>query len=444
MSTSPHPGDFSPRWDDTHRNDSLEKKSNIVMQKRYVAVLSIIILVVLITSCVPLWGPPPTLSGTQTLMSQELKGTITARAAQQGNTGQELETALANTTAIAQTTTAQAVLDNAAYQATATAILPVLEELPRYGVGALQGDVAWLHRPISINLNGYQQYGYANDFPEITAKDFVLAADISWNTQFGSSGCGFMFRSDANKKTPSQFMVLITRFAYGTLVFSAMVDGNVTNMQVYYPWTKDKAFNWQNDTTNRLVVVARGRMMDIYTNGVKIAELDTTRQPPSTLNLPAMPDLPTNPSDAQLQGYQQQVEQNKQISQQMAEELLQAQQNYNANRVASISDGFLGFLGMSTAGSAVCKFSNAWLFLLRPLPTETPTSTPTFNGTPATSTPTLTLTPTRTYFISPTPSFTNTFVIGPQPTAVPAPATAVPPTATQPPVPTATQPPVTP
>ncbi len=381
------------------------------------------------------------LSSTETLLSENIKGTVTARAFSQGRSGQELETALANTTAIAQTTTAQAVLDNAAYQATTTAILPVLEELPRYGVGPLQGDVAWLHRPVTINLNGYQQFGYANDFPQITAKDFVLAADISWNTQFGSSGCGFMFRSDANKKTPSQFMVLITRFAYGTLVFSALVDGNLTNMQIYYPWTKDKAFDWQNNTTNRLVVVARGRMMDVYTNGVRIAELETTNQPPSTLQLPVMPQLPLNASPALLQTYLQQADQNKQISYQMAEELLQAQQNYNANRVASLSDGFLAFLGMTTAGTAVCKFSNAWLFLLRPLPTPTPTITPTFNGTPYTSTPTPTLTITPIFFLSRTPSLTKTFVTGPITTAIPPSATVVPSTAPQPPLPTATQPP---
>jgi hypothetical protein len=359
------------------------------------------------------------LSGTQTRLSNEVMGTVTARALQQGNSGLELETALAKTTAIAQTTTAQADRDNAAYQATATAILPVLEELPHYGVGPLQGEVAWLHKPATIDLNGYQQYGYANDFPEITAKDFVLASDITWNTQFGSSGCGFMFRSDANRKTPSQFMVLVTRFAYGTLVFSAMVDGSITNMQVYYPWTKDKAFDWQNNTTNRLVVVARGRIMQIYTNGVLIAELDTTKQPPSTLQLPTLPQLPLNPNDAQLQAYQQQIEQNKQISNQMAQELLQAQQNYNANKVASLSDGFLGFLGMSTAGSAVCKFSNAWLFLFRPVPTATPTITPTSNGTPFTSIPTLTLTPSPTYFLSSTPTFTKTFVSSPAATAIP-------------------------
>ena len=400
------------------------------MQKWYVSVLSILFLVVFIASCVPMLGQPSMLASTQTQLSENVKGTITARAMQQGSSGHELATALANTTAIAQTTTAQAVLDNASYQATATAILPVLEELPRYGVGALQGEVAWLHKPVTITLNGYQQYGYANDFPQITARDFVLASDISWNTQFGSSGCGFMFRSDANKKTPTQFMVLITRFAYGTLVFSALVGGSITNMQVYYPWTKDKSFNWQNNTTNRLVIVARGQKMAIYTNGVLLAELDTTKQPPSTLNLPAMPQLPLNPTSPQLQAYLQQSDQNKQIGNQMAQELLQAQQNYNAGRVASIADGFLGFLGMSTAGSAVCKFSHSWLFLLRPAPTATPTVTPTFNGTPYTSTPTPSPTLKPTLLASYGPSFTKTFVTGPEATAIPPSSTPIPPTDT--------------
>ena len=56
---------------------------------------------------------------------------------QQGNSGQELATSFANATALSQTITAQAVLNNAAYPATATAVFPVLEELQHYGVSPL-------------------------------------------------------------------------------------------------------------------------------------------------------------------------------------------------------------------------------------------------------------------------------------------------------------------
>ncbi|HVM70762.1 MAG TPA: hypothetical protein VMT91_03310 [Anaerolineales bacterium] len=369
------------------------------MQKIDRMVASITLLVMFLAACGPLVGSLSNQAGTQTGISAEVMETVTARSRQQGSAGQFLETALANTTEIAETTTAQVMQDKAAYQATSTAIVPVLEELPTYGVGPLQGDVAWLHKPVTINLNGYQQFGYANDYPQTTARDFVLAADITWNTQFGSSGCGFMFRSDADRKSPSQFMMVLTRFAYGTLIFSAMVNGSITNMQIYYPWTKDKSFNWFNDATNRLVVVARGQLIDIFTNGVLVAELDTTREPPSTLQLPVMPTPAFNSSSSQLQAYQQAAEQNQQITNQLAEELLQAQQNYNKNKVASLRDGFLGFLGMSTAGSAVCKFSDAWLFILRLQSTATPPFTPVGAGTPSAGTPSLT--PAPAYTITP-------------------------------------------
>ncbi len=320
------------------------------MLRKYILLLSISLLLVVMVACGPFLNQSTRMSDTQTVFSRDVMKTITARAIQQGNSGHELATDFANATAIDQTTTAQAMLNNTSYQATATAIVPVLEILPLYGVNALDGDVAWLHKPVTISLNGYQQTGYANDYPQITAKDFVLSADITWNTQLGLSGCGFMFRSDGNSKTPNQLMVLMTRSAEGSLVFSAMADGNVTNMQNYYPWTKDKSFNWQNDSTNRLVIVARGNLIDLYTNGVKIAEVDTTKPPPSTYNKPVIPTLPANPSLQQLQAYQQQLSQYQQINDQMSAEMLQAQQNYYSNKVASLTDGFLGFVGATSSG----------------------------------------------------------------------------------------------
>ena len=55
----------------------------------------------------------------------------------------------------------------------------LVAELPRYGIDPGQGHVAWVHKPVTIDLNGYQQSGYANDYQGITARDFVMAADIT-------------------------------------------------------------------------------------------------------------------------------------------------------------------------------------------------------------------------------------------------------------------------
>jgi hypothetical protein len=44
-------------------------------------------------------------------------------------------------------------------------------------------------------------------------------------------------------------------------------------------------------------------------------------------------------------------------------ELSQAQKNFTTSK-AVLTDGFLGFIGLSQSGSMTCKFQNAWLFNL--------------------------------------------------------------------------------
>ncbi len=417
------------------------------MVRKYFLLFSIFLLLLIIVACVPVFDPASLANSTQTLFDKEVVETITARAILQGNSGYALATSFANATELSQTITAQALLKNASYPATATAVFPVLEELQHYGVSPLDGEVAWLHKPVTITLNGPNQFGYANDYPQITAKDFVLASDITWNTQYSLAGCGFVFHSDGNSAGPNQLMVLISRFAEGTADFTAMAGGNITNLQNFFPWTKDKSFNWQNDSTNRLVIVVRANLVDIYTNGVLITEVDTTKAPPATLNSPGLSQLPTNPTVQQLQTYQQMLNQYQLDANQMSAELAQAQQNYYSNKIASLTDGFLGFTVSSSSGTAGCTFSNAWLFLFNQLPTPTPTITPTFNGTPYTSTPSLTFTPTPHKLFFPVPSLTNT--PGPRPnhptaTALAPTATTVPPTATAVPPPTTVPPTATP
>jgi hypothetical protein len=326
---------------------------------------------------------------TLTPMSQALRETITARAIEAGS-GSEQATAFAKATALSNESTAQAATDIADYQGTATAIIPVLEELRRYGVDPLGGNVAWLQGPLTIDINGYQQYGYANDYPEITAADFVLAADVTWNTQAASAGCGFVFRSDGNKDKPNQFMVSLARYAYGTSSFSALVDGNLADTQVFYPKTKDKTFNGDNDSTNRLVIVVRGTLIDIYTNGVMIGEVDTTKPPPTSIDAPIFPVRPVNPTAEQLLAYQQAVAQYNDLIEQNRANLSEAQRNYNSAKIATFIDGFVSFVGVSEYGHTVCTFDKTWLFLIGKPPTPTPNLT-------WTRTPTLTPTPTRTY-----------------------------------------------
>jgi hypothetical protein len=340
--------------------------------------------------------------------------TMTARALQ-GGSDSDVATAFAKATAYRQELTARALLNQSNWQATATASAPILQELPKYDVDPQQGWVAWQHTPLTLDLNGYQEYEFANDFPEITGKDFVLAADITWNTDYGSSGCGFVFRSDGDKEEPNQYMMMITRFAEGSLGYSALTDGVLVNYKNYFPIAYDDSFSWQNDATNRLVLVAREKMLTFYTNGEKVGEIDILNPPPDSVPQVRLPTLPANATAAQREQYQQQLNQYSSSYGLMQGNLLTAQQNFNQYAPAHFYDGFLSFLAFTQSGNTECKFDNAWLFTIDTPPTPTPNLTWTATITP---------TPTRTYV----PTFTPTRTPGP--TDIPPADTLVSPTDT--------------
>ena len=317
---------------------------------------------------------------TLTPMSNLVEKTLTARAANAGS-GDELATAVSKATANAQdihaTQTARAELNEPSRLATATAIAPVIAELPRYGVDPADGYVAWIHNPAIIELNGFNQTGFANDYPQITATDFVMAADITWNTKNSLSGCGFMFRSDGNTVNPNQYVVMITRIANGHMAFLAIADGKISNFREFFPRDVDKSFEWFNDTTNRLAIVAKGKLIDLYTNGVFIGQVDITEPPPDVvIKFPKM----EIPSDAELEvqipnrlerakkleQYREQAEQYDLGNQQVVAQLRDAQKYFDTNQPFFYNSGLLGFLGLSQSGQMTCTFDNGWLFIMKP------------------------------------------------------------------------------
>jgi hypothetical protein len=328
-----------------------------------------LLLFILLLSMACGWGArqidPMTL--TLTPLSAAVAGTATAHLANGGGASDQLATAIAKATAESQdiyaTETARASLNDASKMATATVIAPAVAELPRYGIDPGQGFVAWVHNPVTIDLNGYQQSGYANDYPQITAKDFVLAADINWYTFNSLSACGFMFRSNGDKNKPSQYMVVITRYAAGYLGFTATVDGEMSNMRTFYPTQQDKSFTWQNNATNRLAIVVRGALIDVYTNGVMIGEIDTTQPPPDSMQSPPSLALPKNATPQQVQDYQNQIDQNQQNIALMQGQMADAKKNFAKNKPI-FSEGLLGFVDVSQSGESKCTFSNGWLFIL--------------------------------------------------------------------------------
>jgi hypothetical protein len=332
---------------------------------QYRAFLLLALLILLAPACnLPQQSAQPT--STQANLALSIANTQTAEAVE-ANSSNDLATAQAAATQTSQniesTQVVAASTKDTNQLATTTAQAPVLAALPFYNLDPNQGSVGWVHPPAKIELEGKNQFGYANDFMQTIVEDFAMSADITWDTQYGSSGCGFMFRSDGDKNKPNQYMLLATRLGNGHVIFSALADGELANVHDFYPRDADKSFSAENGSTNRITVVGRGNIVEIYTNGVKIGEVDVT-QPPVTPKLPSKPKLPTNQNiPSEMDKYRVLLSEYEDTVSQVKSNFAIALDNYKKTK-AVFDKGFVAMVGASESGKTTCQFDNAWLWLI--------------------------------------------------------------------------------
>jgi hypothetical protein len=282
-----------------------------------------------------------------------LTGTAAALAEEQGNT---------NDQSAAATQTALAALNPESLTGTAAAYGPILAELPTYGVDPNAGRVAWIHPPVSLEVQGFMQFDFVNYFISVLAQDFVISADISWDAIGSESSCGFVLRSDGNEDAMNTYLATISRVASGHFLFMTVAKGEFVTGQDIYAYGRDPVFDWQNNATNNLTVVGRGNRFFIYTNGTLIGEIDPSAPP--QLLLPPEPERPANGNAEAMANYALKQAEYDVITQQIKADYNQRLQNLR-NADTTFDRGFMALVALSRAGTkATCQFNNAWLFLI--------------------------------------------------------------------------------
>jgi hypothetical protein len=300
-------------------------------------------------------------------ISSSIRETATYQAAENQNPNIGVQTAEAAATgsgeSAAATQAAQAALSDEAKAATATAVAPILAELPHYGVDPNAGQMGWIHPPATLETHGYMQYAYINRFIATVAGDFVVSSDITWNSQYTTNGCGFVLRSDGNKNALNQYIAVLTREAIGHFLFGFMVKGKVITGRDIYAFGRDPNFRWENGQTNRLTIVARGNIFQIYTNGTLIGKIDVSAPPPlpSFPDPPKMPDDPTNTTA--MADYQQKLAEHDQQVKEIKGNY-QADQREIGNANTIFKRGLIALVVLSESGSTHCIFNNTWLWLI--------------------------------------------------------------------------------
>jgi hypothetical protein len=337
------------------------------MKNKVRFVSCLLILITILSACGGASSPGGSKQATLEAISAAVRGTTTVEAAANLNPGASVETAQAEATAFYQsldaTQAAQSALSDEARAATATAFSPFIAELPKYGVDPEKGHPGWIHPPVTLEIEGFMQYDYVNQFIGVVARDFVVSSDITWNTQYGTSGCGFVLRSDGKKNALSQYLTISTRGANGHILFGTMSQGDLVNGRDLYAYGIDPNFSSANNTTNRLTVVGRGNLFSVYSNDTLIGEVD----PNAPLKLPGIPPAPRPPANTgdvdAMNLFRKQVADQQAAATQITADY-QKRQKEAAEAEKTFERGFVAMVVLSESGRTVCTFNNTWLWLI--------------------------------------------------------------------------------
>lgn len=299
--------------------------------------------------------------------AQALRTSIAANAtleAQAEATAQAEETQPTAAQAMATAQPAQATEPAVETGPTQTALAPIRGELSLYGLDPNLGQLGWIHPPLTLEVDEYRGSKFDTAFPLTVASDFVMASDITWDTEYGGSGCAFVFRSDGNKEQPSQYIVAASRISNGRVFFAVMSQGELVVARDFYANGIDPKFDASNGATNHLAVVGQGSTFTIYSNGTRLGEVD----PNDPLPPLALPDPPLRPllmaDPAVAAAYRQSLAEYQRLVNRLKEEYNQRLRLWE-KMDKDFDRGFVALGVVAESGRTQCEFTNAWLWILK-------------------------------------------------------------------------------
>jgi hypothetical protein len=195
------------------------------------------------------------------------------------------------------------------------------------------------------------------------AKDFVLTSDITWDTEYGGSGCAFAFRSDGKTGAPSQYVVATSRLADGHVFFAVMSKGEIVVGKDFYANGLDPEFDASNGATNRLTVVGQGLDFTIYSNGTELGKANPN-DPLPQLVLPEPPPEPDNMLDPAISSaYRTALAAHRTLVSRLKneyDERVRVWRSVDKN----FERGFVALGVVAQSGRTKCDFNNSWLWLM--------------------------------------------------------------------------------
>lgn len=144
------------------------------------------------------------------------------------------------------------------------------QELENLGYTPDSGHVGWIQTySDEITLDSYNEAIYIPFAEDLSASDFILKTEITWESTSGLAGCSLIFRSEPDIQNGEQYIfetLRLTGLPGWDIIYIKynQVQKNVTG------FLTAGAINQEQGSTNKYVLIAEGEKFTLYVNGERI------------------------------------------------------------------------------------------------------------------------------------------------------------------------------
>lgn len=141
-------------------------------------------------------------------------------------------------------------------------------ELDSLGISTDTGSLGWYQLiPETIEINDYNTWSWIPLAEDLSASDFVLSSDITWDTD-GLLTCGLIFRSENNIGRGDKYIFEFLRLSGLPAWMIEYAEGNeIKNSPTDIKFSS--ALDLTNGARNNIVLVAEGDKFTLYINQVR-------------------------------------------------------------------------------------------------------------------------------------------------------------------------------
>ena len=161
----------------------------------------------------------------------------------------------------------------AAAEATAAAeeaIAMVAVDLEKVGLSMDSGSLLWAQsEPVTINMDTYEQEEFRPLAEGLSADNFVLKSEVTWDSTSGLLDCGFIFRSEDNLEDGMNYRYEMWRLSGLPAWWIVLYDDNYMEKDVTN-FRTSREINQDAGAMNKVIIIAEVDRFTLYINDERI------------------------------------------------------------------------------------------------------------------------------------------------------------------------------